>query len=99
MIAEMLAVAEDKVGRLENVNQELASQKSNLDDIVLKLNETNKSLEAELKNSEYEKEMVKENVERLCVTIQTLEESLKDRESKVFKLIVALIVSSFKTVT
>jgi septal ring factor EnvC (AmiA/AmiB activator) len=99
MIAEMLATAQDNVACLENVIQELASQKSNLDDIVLKLNETNKSLEAELKNSECEKEMVKENVERLCVTIQTLEESLKDRESKVFKLIVVLIVSSFKTVT
>jgi chromosome segregation ATPase len=81
--AGKMVVMQEKLACLENSNQELEKSKGYLDDLVLQLNERNGNLETDLKNMECEKEVLKEKVERLNVSILALEESLKEREGQV----------------
>jgi peptidoglycan hydrolase CwlO-like protein len=92
LIADKLAMTQEKATYLENVNCELQSQKSDVDEQVLKFNERNISLEAKLRSCECEKGILQEEVERFSANIFALEALLKDSESKVCQLIMLLFL-------
>jgi septal ring factor EnvC (AmiA/AmiB activator) len=81
---------QEKVAYLESVKCELQSQKNDVDEQLLKLNEGNGRLEAELRSSECEKEVLQEELKRFNANVFALEALLKDSESKVCWLIMLL---------
>lgn len=83
VIAEKLAATHQKTVCLEEMNKELDSQKSKLDDLVLELNRKIEDLQVELGKAQKHEERLKKEAEDACVKIYTVEESLQNSESKV----------------
>jgi predicted RNase H-like nuclease (RuvC/YqgF family) len=87
MIAEKLAVTQEKTACLEEMNQHLESQKSELDDLVMELKKKIEDLETDLERALKQDELLKKEAEVACVQFRVVDESLQNSESKVSGLV------------
>jgi chromosome segregation ATPase len=78
-----MAASQVELSRLENVTQDLMTQRAQLQETVALLNERNSHLEICLKDAESREEQLKEEIKIVGTKVLTLEETATGSENKV----------------
>lgn len=88
IFVEKMTASQLEVSRLENLTQDLVSQRSELQEMVALVNERNKCMEIGLEDAERREEELKEEIKIAGAKILVLEESVTENEHKVCLLFV-----------